>query len=712
LFAITEVWRRLSQLGQHQSDLAAKLAATHTETEEQKKRLAQASADRPAAELTLANATKAFQLAQTAASESVEHLRATLDAGTPCPVCGSTEHPYADADPGLRAALAALDANVVAAATQLDALKHAITAADTALAGLARTAVEIEREGATATDKINAASKDWQGCALSIEAPANPADREPWLTQMAEAQKTSLQALAAEEQTIHAAMKQRDNAQLAVDVARREVAAAQHRVAEATQAVLAARTAADAMAGKQNTLSAQRDGLLDQLDAAFAGADWRADWAADPGVFHRTAATEASQWLERDTQAKDLATTSSALATDVSHLAELRDTAVQRQHESKVRFDEIQRDLTGRTTALAELFGGRTADEVDAGLNASLLQAQTTLAAATESANQAGLALASAATSHTQASERYKSATVAVEKAEAALADWMIQRNAADRTQSVERATLESMLAFDADWITGERAALQTLDLAVGTATAVLKDRGEARQRHEVSRPTLETPEAISEQLVRGHAEVKAAADHQAMLKAQQLQDDQRRLQAEALAGEISAQEARARTWAQLNDMIGSADGRKFRNLAQQMTLDVLLGYANRHLTSLARRYRLERISDTLGLMVIDQDMADEVRSVHSLSGGESFLVSLALALGLASLSSHRVKVESLFIDEGFGSLDADSLRVAMEALDGLQAMGRKVGVISHVQEMTERIGTQIRVERHAGGRSSVSVVN
>jgi exonuclease SbcC len=140
------------------------------------------------------------------------------------------------------------------------------------------------------------------------------------------------------------------------------------------------------------------------------------------------------------------------------------------------------------------------------------------------------------------------------------------------------------------------------------------------------------------------------------------------------------------------------------------MTLDVLLGYANRHLTSLARRYRLERISDTLGLMVVDQDMADEIRTVHSLSGGESFLVSLALALGLASLSSHRVKVESLFIDEGFGSLDADSLRVAMEALDGLQAMGRKVGVISHVQEMTERIGTQIRVARHAEGRSTVSI--
>jgi exonuclease SbcC len=134
----------------------------------------------------------------------------------------------------------------------------------------------------------------------------------------------------------------------------------------------------------------------------------------------------------------------------------------------------------------------------------------------------------------------------------------------------------------------------------------------------------------------------------------------------------------------------------------------VLLAYANQHLHQLARRYRLQRIRDSLSLMVIDQDMGDENRSVHSLSGGESFLVSLALALGLASLSSNRVKVESLFIDEGFGSLDADTLRVAMDALDSLQAQGRKVGVISHVQEMTERIPTKIMVQRTAGGRSLV----
>ncbi len=186
--------------------------------------------------------------------------------------------------------------------------------------------------------------------------------------------------------------------------------------------------------------------------------------------------------------------------------------------------------------------------------------------------------------------------------------------------------------------------------------------------------------------------------------------DHDRRTQSADLLATLAQQEAKYRVWSQLNELIGAADGKKFRNYAQQTTLDLLLAYANRHLHELSRRYRLQRIQGTLALMVIDQDMGDEQRSVHSLSGGESFLVSLALALGLASLSSNRVKVESLFIDAGFGSLDADTLRIAMDALDGLQSLGRKVGVISHVQEMTERIAVKISVQRTAGGRSVVAV--
>jgi exonuclease SbcC len=187
-------------------------------------------------------------------------------------------------------------------------------------------------------------------------------------------------------------------------------------------------------------------------------------------------------------------------------------------------------------------------------------------------------------------------------------------------------------------------------------------------------------------------------------------QDEMHKNRIGDLLKSIEEQATVTENWSKLNEIIGSADGKKFRQIAQEYTLDVLLGYANIHLKALTSRYKIERIPASLGLQVVDQDMGDEIRTVYSLSGGESFLVSLALALGLASLSSSRMKVESLFIDEGFGSLDPATLNIAMDALERLHNQGRKVGVISHVQEMTERIPVQIKVSKQQSGKSVVQV--
>lgn len=179
----------------------------------------------------------------------------------------------------------------------------------------------------------------------------------------------------------------------------------------------------------------------------------------------------------------------------------------------------------------------------------------------------------------------------------------------------------------------------------------------------------------------------------------------------EQITKELTEKQAVAVRWAKLNKLIGSADGAKFKVIAQSYTLNLLLLHANKHLAYLSKRYKLQQVPDTLALQVIDCDMCDEIRTVYSLSGGESFLISLALALGLSSLSSNNLKVESLFIDEGFGSLDADSLRTAMEALEQLQMQGRKIGVISHVQEMSERISVQVQVHKKINGKSVLTVV-
>ncbi|MDE6820585.1 AAA family ATPase [Bacteroides acidifaciens] len=221
----------------------------------------------------------------------------------------------------------------------------------------------------------------------------------------------------------------------------------------------------------------------------------------------------------------------------------------------------------------------------------------------------------------------------------------------------------------------------------------------------------IESPERLPETIRQQQEENLNTERSLSAIEARLLQQIKNKATMEMIAKELSEKQSVAERWAKLNKLIGSADGAKFKVIAQSYTLNLLLLHANKHLSYLSKRYKLQQVPGTLALQVIDCDMCDEVRTVYSLSGGESFLISLALALGLSSLSSNNLKVESLFIDEGFGSLDAESLRTAMEALEQLQMQGRKIGVISHVQEMSERISVQVQVHKKVNGKSVLTVV-
>jgi exonuclease SbcC len=397
--------------------------------------------------------------------------------------------------------------------------------------------------------------------------------------------------------------------------------------------------------------------------------------------------------------------------------------------------------------------------QIEAQFSQAINAAKQAVDLATQNHNVAVLAHSRCTEALAQATVRLASEQNLQTNAAVALTNWLAEHGASlmsgeDPAENPE-TQLRQLLSYDTAWINSERNALLTIANASQQAQTLSQERQRLCAEHQTQRPDVQTILAQDESTRDDNADDNADANandnvdengepdsdaiaeenatapfsaqlsqalqtltkqrSEAQAQASQLQtaiaqDQARRTQAADILKQLSSQEAKSKIWETLNQLIGAADGKKFRNYAQQYTLDVLIGYANRHLHELARRYRLQRINDSLALMVIDQDMGDEARSVHSLSGGESFLVSLALALGLASLSSKRVRVESLFIDEGFGSLDADTLRVAMDALDGLQAMGRKVGVISHVQEMTERIATKVMVVRGAGGRSFVGV--
>jgi exonuclease SbcC len=191
--------------------------------------------------------------------------------------------------------------------------------------------------------------------------------------------------------------------------------------------------------------------------------------------------------------------------------------------------------------------------------------------------------------------------------------------------------------------------------------------------------------------------------------------DQAAREQISSLTEQLDIQHIETIKWGELSNLIGSADGNKFARFAQSISLDHLLTFANAHLLALSDRYHLQRSSGEgaeMELRIVDRYQADNIRDTSTLSGGESFLVSLGLALGLSDMASRNTRIDSLFIDEGFGTLDETALDLAISTLEGLHSRGKTIGVISHVEQLKERIQTQVIISRLGNiGFSNVEVV-
>ncbi|MBV8041487.1 exonuclease subunit SbcC [Pluralibacter sp.] len=216
--------------------------------------------------------------------------------------------------------------------------------------------------------------------------------------------------------------------------------------------------------------------------------------------------------------------------------------------------------------------------------------------------------------------------------------------------------------------------------------------------------PEAESLETLQEKLQQLAQQMRENSTQQGGIRQQLKQDADNRQQQQSLMQEIDDAARTLEDWGWLNALIGSREGDKFRKFAQGLTLDNLVWLANEQLSRLHGRYLLQRkASEALELEVVDTWQADAVRDTRTLSGGESFLVSLALALALSDLVSHKTRIDSLFLDEGFGTLDSETLDTALDALDALNASGKVIGVISHVEAMKERIPVQIKVKKING---------
>lgn len=238
--------------------------------------------------------------------------------------------------------------------------------------------------------------------------------------------------------------------------------------------------------------------------------------------------------------------------------------------------------------------------------------------------------------------------------------------------------------------------------------TVLFQQAEKALTEHRAAHPETLAAEAelslLQEQLAHCNQQLRENTTRQGQIQQQLRHDEENRQRQQGLMQAIVECQQQVEDWGYLNALIGSKEGDKFRKFAQGLTLDNLVWLANNQLNRLHGRYLLQRKdSEALELQVVDTWQADAVRDTRTLSGGESFLVSLALALALSDLVSHKTRIDSLFLDEGFGTLDAETLDTALDALDTLNASGKTIGVISHVEAMKERIPVQIKVKKING---------
>lgn len=666
----------------------------------------------PQSEMAIEVAKTQLEFIQAAVDDHAKRLRLTLQEGKECPVCGSTSHPYSQHAPEL-------EATAVKAAKK--SVKDLEKKRDEALSREARLRGSMEIRNEQINAKIlELAAIRAQVVDIVLESHGHP-DVAAVLTIDEDARLPVMEARLLElNGELRSIEKKEQNARIAAKLTfdcREALLNSERALKELNDRLqhLSARRGilneannnAISSLRKAEELRAEVEGRLSDLWSGLPTA--KQDFQSDAIAFRRAFERSATECGDIE---KGIAELIGLIQQADAAIRPLDQTVMDARISANAltaTFADISKSREERLKERSELFDGRAADAVEEELVTRVAAAAKSLDEAVNSRTDSDRLLIAA-------TSEYETKTQAAERAQAELAAATAVRERWMDAFTVRTGTaltlqeLDGILARDEVWIQTERDALRQLDETVTAAESACQVYAEQLQQHVSTPPTqdeepivLTALQAMNEELNRAKASLNSA---QAVI----LNDDTRRVQNLELMEQIRQQDAKADPWRKLNELLGSSDGAKFRMIAQRRTLDLLLRYANHQLNNLAVRYRLERLPESLNLIVIDRDMGDERRSIHSLSGGESFLVSLALALGLASLTSNRLRIESLFIDEGFGSLDPETLNTAMSALMHLEAQGRKVGVISHVTEMTDAIPVQIKVVKGRGGASRVVV--
>lgn len=664
----------------------------------------------------------AHELGQAQARQHLQEYRQQLQHGEACPLCGSPDHPWAgqpaDADSVLQRLLSQQHFLQALAEQRQQALLEVRLQAQQWRERLHQQEQQLEM----ARGQLAQWADQWAALQAGLDdrLPAWPAQPEDWLPVLAGlvrgqhlAQQHWQQKNAEWEQWRQWQQEQQQRRQESAELQQIAMAAERHQQDLHVQ-LTEMQTRLQALEQQLGHLDERLQLNANQLDQQLTADEWRG-WLRRPDAERVLQAWQ--QDCEQYLQYQELWQQLDQQYQQAQPEQASRQARVEAAERQGLQWQQSLGGLQSEIAALGErrqhCLSGRPVAMVEADWQQRREQAQQALTQAERQCQH--LAEQQSASGATLASLRERQQQVTAQRREV-LRDWLrhIQQ------LGVAEYELQQWLSHPLSWVQQERERLQHLSDSLNQVRTRLTERDTAAEQLHRRLAQLQSslPEAAQADEAGYATWLTTRQAELAELEQVQMQRQSRLLQAESLLsrlGELETewqqQQAVSARWESLAELIGSASGAKFRTFAQSLTLERLLLVANTHLDELAARYQLQRVPGTdLALQVLDRDMGDEIRGVESLSGGESFLVSLALALGLASLSGQETQVDSLFIDEGFGTLDPESLDTAIACLDSLQASGRQIGVISHVPALVERIGVQVRVEALGGGESRVIV--
>lgn len=686
------LWSRQQQLANQQQALLDEKSRQKSDVDALTQAGKLARSERDDAEKALKVVQALLDRQRLARSANVEALRAALVLGEPCSVCGSLEHPWHDG----KALLAALDQGDEHEVEQaqlhlknhdekLQTLRDQHIALTTGIKQNGQRQAEIADELATLEPHL---------AALPLYAELlkeSETERQSWFD-------TRLATLKAEITTANARQRELLALQQRSETLQNAWQGARDTCVQAAQALTSQR---DAIARDEERLAEELAEFANLLPAALL-AGWR---EAPAETFMQLDSQVEARRQQLDQQ------------NEVAEEQQRRQTALEReqlqqqhrldQHKACVaRLTELEaRELACRQSLRGSLGEQPSAQAWQQQLENAIQAARQQQGDVDRQLNEARVELTRLASEQQSCSQRRDELLAERKSLGEELAAWRAHH------PDLDDATLTQLLHLDDALLTEARERLRDNTEQLARSRERLDGCTQRLASHQAGQPDAPDGETLKRQYAVQEDIFNAAEQRCAETRAALLDDDRRRNQSQTLLEQIAEATTESQRWGRIAALIGSSDGGAFRKIAQAYNLDLLVQHANVQLRQLAKRYRLKRGGSPLGLLVMDTEMGDELRSVHSLSGGETFLVSLALALGLASMASSKLKIESLFIDEGFGSLDPESLQIAMDALDSLQAQGRKVAVISHVAEMHERIPVQIQVQRQGNGQSGLRII-